>query len=144
MTSNELLIGLGGIIFGILTYFAGVQRQKRQQGDAERSARISKVVEAYLTTLRERRSSGLHGLLKAGVPTLKDDSEIREACRLIEQHGEGSPLAPKDKVLENEDLHAFFAHANRLCRHGPFDENIFNTFSAERILEEMKKHKTTT
>ena len=109
--TSALLIGLGGLILSALTYFAGVQRTERRHEKGEKESRINHVVDFYVKASQAHMDSGLSGLMKAGIGTLKNDQEIREACQRIINHGEHSPLAAIQKFSSEIDLFIFFQKA---------------------------------
>lgn len=111
MISNEVLIGLAGLVLSVLTYFAGVQRTKWQLQGSEKEERIKHVMNIYLENLRSGLNSNFDGLMKAGVVTLKDDKEIRELCERIVKHGVGHPFGKNISLLDDVDLHFFFSYA---------------------------------
>lgn len=130
MDSDNLLIGAGGLILSALTYFAGVSRERKRQledrswqeqrdsaarADHAREQRIGAVAEEYsqLSHLKGMRiAAGIQGLLKAGVRTLHDDSEIREAVRRIDTRWGPSEHVlgrEREQIWQLSDLHAFFS-----------------------------------
>lgn len=115
--SNELLIGLGGLILSGLTYFAGVWRTERRHAVGDRDARVQRVLRKYMEFRRASYTSGLDGLQKAGVATLKSDDEIYELATLITAHGEPNPLGrDHESTFKGVSLHKLFQYAaeNRL------------------------------
>ena len=124
--SNELLIGLGGLVVSGLTYFAGVLRAKHRYDTSARDRRIQHVVDLYVEKAQAAVRSGAHGLHKAGVLTLLDDSECREACQRIAGHGERHPLEPYRAQLGGVDLRELFRlgdakERDYFLRHAPVD-----------------------
>lgn len=111
MFSNEVLIGLGGLVLSVLTYFAGVLRTKKQLERSEREVRITRVMESYLANARSGHTAEYDGLMRAGIVTLRDDGEIRDLCERIVKHGEKHPLGRKEPLLREIDLHLFFSIA---------------------------------
>lgn len=127
MTNTEILLGVAAIVLPVLTYFAGVQRerQRRQEDIAQHEAelaearqreleaakaqRIGDVVGRYRQLWAKRESSSLQGMLKAGVRSLESSAEVAEACRLIEREGM-PPGIPHTYAagLERADLLVFF------------------------------------
>ena len=127
MTSSELLVGLAGAALSVFSYFAGVRRGKRhgQEGLAarqadredayrqdlgdEREERIRRVVGRYRDLVKRVQSSGLKGMLTAGVLGLHSSEEVAVACRMIEEQRlpPGIPTAYAAD-LEGADLLMFF------------------------------------
>jgi hypothetical protein len=107
----EILIGTGGLLLSVLTYFAGVQRTQKRLSKDERNSRIQEVLNKYMGFRRTNYTDGLDGLKKAGIATLTSDSEMRELIDLIVKHGEDSPLGGKAHLFNTVDLKAFFDYA---------------------------------
>jgi hypothetical protein len=62
--TNEILIGIGGLILGVLTYFAGVWRTEKRHATQDRDARIRLVFERYMGFRRTNYTGGYDGLQK--------------------------------------------------------------------------------
>jgi hypothetical protein len=128
--SNELLIGIGGLVLSVLTYFAGVSRTKRQLATQDRETRISAVLNAYMDFRRKNKTDGLDGLQKAGIATLISNTEIHELLSRIVAHGEHHPLGRDHATtFSGVDLPRFFQYAaqNRI--------NFFQT-SIEQVVKD--------
>jgi hypothetical protein len=104
---NELLIGIGGLVLAVLTYFAGEHRGKvsrsedaaalaaERESDAsaaaaarnreERERRISRAVETYLELSRSFKEGQISAALAAGVTTLTDSTEVAEFIHGVER-----------------------------------------------------------
>jgi hypothetical protein len=109
---GEILIGIGGLLLSILTYFAGVWRTEERLSKEERNSRIQRVFDPYMEFRRSNYTSGFDGLQKAGVATLQSDEEIPELIELIGNHGETNPLGRNSAHLfESVDLKKFFDYA---------------------------------
>jgi hypothetical protein len=108
MDRDELLVGLAGLFLSVLTYFAGVLRTERRHARSDSVARITKVLDAYIASAREGRANGFHGLVIAGVATLRSDREIRELIDCIVQH---DPRWDPRPTLKDVDTHKFFRAA---------------------------------
>jgi hypothetical protein len=128
MDRDELLIGLGGLVLSVLTYFAGVLRAERRHARHDSEVRITKVLDAYVAAARDGRANGFHGLVLAGVAMLKSDAEIRELMERIVQHGRGWDPRP---TLEGVDTHKFFRTAVER------DYNFLTSGSAEALAAEV-------
>jgi hypothetical protein len=125
--TSEILIGIGGLILSVLTYFAGVYRTAKRLSKDDRNARIQRVFEKYIAFRRTNYTSGFDGLQKAGTATLESDDEIRELIALIIKHGESNPLGGKASLFDRVDLKRFFDYAaNKQI-------NFFNT-TVEEVL----------
>ncbi len=110
--TNELLIGIGGLILSVLTYFAGVRRTERRHATEDRETRVRRVFDQYIQFRRTNYTGGYDGLQKAGVATLGSNAEIQELVRLIVAHGEGHPLGSNhDTVFQGVDLLKLFKYA---------------------------------
>ena len=110
--SNELLIGIGGLILSVLTFFAGVWRTERRHAAQDRQTRIRRVFDKYMEFRRTNYTGGYDGLQKAGVSTLASNQEIQELAQLIVLHGEQHPLGSNnDNVFRGVDLLRLFKYA---------------------------------
>lgn len=107
--SNELLIGVCGLLLSVLTYFAGIWRTERRHSKEDREARIHGVFDGYMNFRRSNVTGGTDGLQKAGIATLHSNDEILELVNRIVQHGEMHPLgADHDTAFAGVDLLCFF------------------------------------
>lgn len=82
----EIALAIGGLILSVLTYFAGVRRGRRLRDEdlaaaAEHDAdhRIDRIVQRYALMVRTDQTGALHGLLVAGVKSLRSSDEVRLA-----------------------------------------------------------------
>lgn len=102
--------GIASVIFAVLIYFAGVQRGKREKEQDKRERRTNKVADEYIRMANAWPpiDSGISGLIKAGIHTLHDDSEIREAIALIEARVKSHPLGRYKDMLTNIDMKKVF------------------------------------
>lgn len=103
-------IGIASVIFTVLIYFAGVQRGKKEKEQDKRERKINKVADEYIRMANAWPpiDSGIHGLIKAGIHTLRDDSEIREAIRLIGSRERNHPLGRYKDMLIDIDMKKVF------------------------------------
>src|SRR5450755_1181239 len=97
--SNELLIGLGGLVLSVLTYFAGVRRTERRQRTDDREQRVLRVFNKYMEFRRTGYTAGYDGSLKSGLGTLISNDEIDEFARLVVGHGEMHPLGTDHEAV---------------------------------------------
>ena len=110
--TSEVIIGIGGLILSVLTYFAGVWRTEKRHTTQDREARIRRVFERYMGFRRTNYTGGYDGLQKSGISTLVSNEEIRELMNLIVAHGEAHPLGSDHKIVfKNVDLLQFFRFA---------------------------------
>lgn len=123
--TDQVLIGLAGLILSVLTYFAGVRRAEmrharedrdRQQRHAQedRELRVDRVVDAYMGFRRSipPETSGLDGLLRAGIASLMSSDEVRDVINRIVAHGEKHPLGrDHERVFQGVELLRFFKFA---------------------------------
>lgn len=130
--SNEVLIGTGGLILSVLTYFAGVWRTENRHTTQDREARIRRVFERYMEFRRTNYTGGYDGLQKSGISTLASNEEIMELMNLIVAHGEAHPLGSDHKVVfNNVNLLQFFRFAA--------EKRVnFITTPVERVINESK------
>jgi len=125
--TSEIIIGIGGLILSVLTYFAGVYRTEKRLSKDDRTARIQRVFERYFEFRRTNYTGGFDGLQKAGTAILESDNEIRELLALIIIHGESNPLGGKSQLFDHVDLKRFFDYA------ASKQINFFNTAVEEVI-----------
>ena len=111
MTTDQLIIALGGLILSVLTYFAGVIRTEKRYSKQDKSNRINEVLNKYMEFRKISRTAGWDGLLKSGVATLNSDAEIRAVADKIAAHGEKDPLARHHYDLNNVNLKILFDYA---------------------------------
>ena len=110
--SNELLIGLGGLVLSVLTYFAGVWRTERRHNTQDCEARVQRVFENYMDFRKRNYTAGYDGAQKAGIATLHSNDEIRAFTELVVNHSEQHPLGSDHaKVFKEVDLLKFFKYA---------------------------------
>ncbi|MDX6770018.1 MAG: hypothetical protein SF051_10840 [Elusimicrobiota bacterium] len=131
MDLDNLLIGLGGLILSVLTYFAGVWRTERQNEASDSEARITRVLNNYVQASQAGKRNGYHGLSHAGVGTLRNDAEIRELLDRIRKHGQ--PWDPRAQ-LEGIDTFEFFQTAiarNINFMHGGAIDALIAEFKAK-------------
>lgn len=129
MDKDGHIIGFGGLLLSVLTYFAGVIRTERRHARSDRKARIAKVLDTYLAAARTGRINGFPGLIRAGIATLENDAEIRSLMERIVQYGQ--KWAPRP-VFEGLDSHEFFKYA--IDNH--YDFNLAG--SAEALASQLK------
>jgi len=130
MDTNPIILGVGGIVIAVLTYFAtnwwnnerhqdamqnaeklhkeALRKAERQYDEENSEQRIRKVVENYLRFREKRENGGLGGMQKAGVGNLANDAEIRKAAEMIMNTGRKDPLQIKTSKLHDVDLKYFF------------------------------------
>lgn len=110
--TNELIIGIGGLLLSVLTYFAGVWRTEKRLAAEDRQTRVRRVFEKYMGLRGTNRTGGYDGLQKSGISTLRSNEEIQELINLIVAHGEIHPLgSDHEKVFNGVDLRKFFLYA---------------------------------
>ncbi|MRS03749.1 hypothetical protein EG832_11100 [bacterium] len=140
MSNLELLLAVSNVVIPAMTYFAGVQRGKREKKEdierlqAEkledfRRQRIEDVAQTYVKNVL--RTTGFHGLVSAGALTLSNDEEIRTVCRIIVSHGKDDPILPSQQILlQDVDLYLFLTELNK-------DQSLFT--SSKRMKELIEK-----
>ena len=110
--TNELIIGIGGLLLSVLTYFVGVWRTEKRFAAEDRETRVRRVFEEYMKLRRANYTGGYDGLQKSGISTLRSNEEIQELINLIVAHGERHPLGSDHaKVFNGVDLRKFFLYA---------------------------------
>ena len=128
---NEIIIGLGGLILLVLTYFAGVWRTESRHSQLDKRERMDAVYKSYMSFRHSGKTAGHDGLQKSGVATLVTDKEIRELADRIMAHGEADPLERQSGLLDSIDLKKYFDYAAR--------ERIkFLTVKVEDVIENSK------
>jgi hypothetical protein len=110
--TNEILIGIGGLVLSILTYLAGVWQTERRHRKEDREIRIRSVFDKYMDFRRTNQTGGYDGLQKAGLATLASNDEIRDLLELVVAHGEAHPLGSNHAALfKDVDLLKLFRFA---------------------------------
>jgi hypothetical protein len=110
--TNEILIGIGGLVLSILTYLAGVWQTERRHRKEDREVRVRRVFDKYMDFRRTNYTGGYDGLQKAGIATLASNNEIRQLVELVVAHGEAHPLGSSHAtVFQNVDLLKLFRFA---------------------------------
>lgn len=142
--NSEVIIGLAGLLLAVLTYFAGVQRQKYISSTEAKSRRIQRVVDRYLAIEQRNRVTGIHDLLRAGALTLQDSEEVYAACDAIVEHSMPSPLhnlsTRLDDHIERKELLAFLNWFQRERSQSTRDFHNQDNFNA--MLEVFRKRPT--
>jgi hypothetical protein len=92
---TEFIIGIGGLLLAVLTYFAGVWRTGRRLSREDREKRVQRVFQKYMGFRSSNYTGGYDGLKKAGIATLASNNEIDELFHLIIAYGEAHPLGEK-------------------------------------------------
>lgn len=132
--TNEIIIGLGGLILSALTYFAGIKRAEKLNSIKEKENRIRGVFEKYMQFRQTRYTGGYDGLQKAGIATLKSNEEIKELINLIIDHGELNPMGrDNEEFFKDVNLMVFFKYAatNAINFHMTPIEEIVNQSGAK-------------
>lgn len=105
---SAVLIGFGGLVLSVLTYFAGVYRTQKRHEKDDSIQRVNRVIDEYQALFMPRKDSGIPALITAGVTLLRNDAEVREVCRQLEARNEGSPLVPHIEFLKDKNLYEVF------------------------------------
>lgn len=156
MDTNPIILGIGGIVIAVLTYFAtnwwnnkrhqetmqnaekrhkeAMRKAERQYDEENSEKRISKVVTKYLEFRETRKTAGFDGMQKAGAGNLYNDAEIRKAVQMIMNTGRKDPLQTETK-LHDVDLKYFFQKA------AESGSNFFRTGSVVDLIEKIKAEK---
>lgn len=121
--TDQVLIGLVGLVLSVLTYFAGVRRAEMRHAREERARqlrhaqedrarRVRQVIETYMEFRRSNETGGCDGLQRAGIATLASNAEVQEVIDLILAHGEKHPFgSDHERVFQGVDLLKFFKFA---------------------------------
>jgi hypothetical protein len=122
--TNEILVGIGGLVLSVLTYLAGIWQTQRRHRKADREVRVRRVFDKYMDFRRTNYTGGYDGLQKAGIATLGSNEEVRELIELIVAHGEAHPLGSGHAtVFQNMDLLKLFRFAAEKTRQFPEHAN---------------------
>lgn len=149
MTTLEITLGLAAVILPVLTYFAGLERQRNRdqkvsQDEATRSRDeiIESVVRAYLEADRSKFPTDIHRFLAAGALRLRNQEEILTACSLIEAYNQPSPFIvlsiyvldyiPAERSM---DFLKWFGDIHLTSAKPFFNPTVFRDF-IQRFLEE--------
>ena len=128
----ESLIAAAALVLAGFTYFAGVQRTKRQQAEqvtherqeaerarshdrelqatAQREQAIARVVSSYNEQSSTHLRHGLVGFFFACPEQLPDDAAVREAIRRVELTFGRSIWDGQDHIPAEVDLKEFFVY----------------------------------
>jgi hypothetical protein len=151
---QNLLIALGGLLLSGLTYFAGVQRGKRDtavrqhqekdlaesqqeheralERERQREARVTAAVERYADLYQRGISSAIYGLADSGLGLLHSDEEIRQAVDRMHQITRDNPWGTLGHHFDKVDLLTFFKFVS--------ERRInFANQSVEQVIEQMKR-----
>jgi hypothetical protein len=112
--TDQVLIGLAGLMLSVLTYFAGQWRAEMRHARDNRGERIQRVVDAYMGLRRSRppETKGPDGLHRAGIATLKSNAEVQEVIDFIVAQGEDHPLGEEHEAdFRGVDLLKLFKYA---------------------------------
>jgi hypothetical protein len=151
--SDNLIIGIAGVVLSGLTYFAGKAHARRQLQDQRaheaaqaelarqhdwaleaarvREAGIARVVDAWLDLVRRAQSGGVHALFDVHPEQLPDDAAVREAVRRIEQSSGRSLWGEFASTMESVDQREFFLF---MRRHGI----TFYAATVSTVVDRMK------
>jgi hypothetical protein len=112
MSALEVVLTVGGYVLSVITYLAGLRHGRQQRAEDRRESRIQNVVDNYMAN---RSNIGqIRGLLKAGAPGLKSNSEVQEVCERIVASNEQHPIEPNVREHVDEcDLLRFLKELNR-------------------------------
>jgi len=105
----DILIALLAVVIPVLTYFAGVYRTEKRLNTKDSKDRIEVAVNRYLELWRSGKDTGWSAALKSGFGNLANDTEIRQAAKIIEGHGVTSPIAT-DQNIESVNLKVLFQY----------------------------------
>lgn len=110
--TDQVLIGLAGLVLSVLTYFAGVWRTEKRHAREDSAGRVKRVSEKYMEFRRTNLTGGYDSLQKAGMATFASNAEVQEVLALIVAHGENHPLgSDHQSVFQGVDLLKLFKFA---------------------------------
>ena len=108
---SSILITVATLVVPVLTYFAGVQRGRRERAEDRLESEISLAVTRYRDISASGRSSGLVAMSTLGLELLGTDAAIREAIRRMGVVTTANPWGSDGEALVNAvDLVAFFRY----------------------------------
>lgn len=127
MTSAELntLFGLTGLVIATATFFVGLYIGKRRRLTDQSAQRMDGVVRTYQDLFLPRTDGGMSALLKAGITSVKDNSEARAVIQKLTKINGLNPLSPHDDKLDKVNLLSFFERL-RDSGHNPHSDNAVN------------------
>ncbi len=108
MDENNILINLViGIFCTLLGTFIGYRLAKSKKEKDDRLQIIRDVAEKYRHFVETNKTSGIDGLIRAGITRLRNNSEIKESIKIIMLYGNRDPLSSFRDKLFNKDIHNF-------------------------------------
>jgi hypothetical protein len=109
MGYEAILIGIGGIVLSVLTYFAGVIRTDRRHKAQAKDNRIDAFERAFFDSYG---GGGyiLRHLIPTGINNLVDDDEIKIALDRLQNRIGHHPLRDWNQRIEEIGYKSFFQH----------------------------------
>lgn len=121
----SLLISILGIFIAIYTFIKTNRLSLSLHDDTKGETRINAVVFEYRRLYTSSQSSNISALIQAGMSTLQNESEAKEAIkRIATLHAK--PLSPYQKEIEEVGILRFFQNITfqQYNIPGKFDEII--------------------
>ena len=112
MGYDAIIIGIGGLILSVLTYFAGVKRAEKRHKDEAKEKRI----DVFISSFSDRYHGGgyiLEELIPSGINDLDNDSEIHTAFEKLQNRLAVHPLRNWNQLIEKIGYKIFFQHVLR-------------------------------
>jgi hypothetical protein len=115
MDKLEVIVSILTIIVGIFVSYFFYKLNKsnilNNQKDSERYYRINVVINEYKKLLATNKSSDIPGLISAGIATLHDEEEAKEAVEAVANlQGKRNPLSSRQSEIEEIGILKFFQH----------------------------------
>ena len=105
--SAEIIIGIGGLLISVLTYFAGVARTERRYKSQAKEKRIDDFVNTLFSEYRDDgQVIGL--LISSGINDLQNDDEIKNALEKVRNRLSFHPLRNWNNEIESIGYKTFF------------------------------------
>ena len=105
--TNEIIIGIGGLVLAALTYFAGVHRTESRYKKQQKEKRIGDFVNNFF---QEYKGAGvvIELLIPSGINNLNDDEEIQTALNILKNRLGFHPLRQWNNEIESIGYKKFF------------------------------------
>jgi len=105
--TNEIIIGIGGIILAALTYFAGVYRTEQRYKNQQKEKRINDFINNFFSKY-QGAGVAIELLIPSGINDLNNDHEIQIALNKLKNRLGFHPLRQWNNEIENLGYKIFF------------------------------------
>ena len=111
---NEIIIGIGGLLLSVLTYFAGVVRTERRYKTQAEEKRIDHFIDNFNRNRKAGHSKRvIDHLIPGGINNLRDDKEIESALLNLERVHGRHPLRDNHEQIKQIGYKNFFLWSSK-------------------------------